>query len=188
MGINQTLLTVYDSLDKKISLLRSQVDTFKTVRGEKGAKGDTGLNGKDGKSGVNGTNGKDGKNGKDGRDGEDGISVVNAEVDIDGHLTVTLSDNSIIDAGSLNEFGKSVAEATLIKSSTVVREAVQYIPQAEQTKRYYHSSFIQGINIIGVTFNGNSIVEIPETLESNKLIKVKDETGNNNIITINTWS
>ena len=191
MGLNAKLLAVYDKLDGKVKELNAKIEAFKTVQGEQGIQGVAGKDGAQGGQGVAGKDGKVGKagvDGKDGLDGQDGVSVVDVEVDIDGHLTVTLSDDNIIDAGSLQELGKSIAEATLIKSSTVVKDAVQYIEQPEETKRYFSSSFISGINIIGVSFAGNSIVEVPDTIEKNKIIKVKDETGANNTITITSWS
>lgn len=76
-----------------------------------GAQGPQGPAGKDGKDGLNGRDGKDGvdgKDGKDGTDGVDGISVVDARVDFDGGLVMTLSDGSEIDAGQI--FSPEVAQ------------------------------------------------------------------------------
>ena len=58
-----------------------------------------GEDGADGKDGADGENGKNGKDGKDGADGEDGVSIVNIRINDEGHLIVTLSDGSVIDAG-----------------------------------------------------------------------------------------
>ena len=77
-------------------------------KGEKGDKGDTGSAGRDGKDGingkdgVNGLNGLNGKDGIDGKDGKDGISVVDARVDFDGSLVLTLSDGTELDAGKVS--------------------------------------------------------------------------------------
>ena len=77
-------------------------------KGEKGDKGETGSAGRDGKDGingkdgVNGLNGANGKDGSDGKDGKDGISVVDARVDFDGSLVLTLSDGNEIDAGKVS--------------------------------------------------------------------------------------
>jgi hypothetical protein len=76
-----------------------------------GAQGPQGAAGRDGKDGLNGRDGKDGvdgKDGKDGTDGVDGISVVDARVDFDGGLVMTLSDGSEIDAGQI--FSPEVAQ------------------------------------------------------------------------------
>lgn len=61
-----------------------------------------------GTNGTNGTNGRDGADGHDGRDGVDGqngdkgdtgISVTNVEINDEGHLICTLSDETEVDAG-----------------------------------------------------------------------------------------
>ena len=49
--------------------------------------------GADGKDGTNGTNGTDGT------DGQDGISVTGASINASGHLIITLSNSTTIDAG-----------------------------------------------------------------------------------------
>jgi hypothetical protein len=76
--------------------------------GEQGPKGSAGRDGKDGLNGRDGKHGVDGKDGKDGVDGVDGISVVDARVDFDGGLVITLSDGSEIDAGQI--FSPEVAQ------------------------------------------------------------------------------
>lgn len=65
-------------------------------------KGADGKDGKDGKDGETGKDGKDGVNGKDGKDGEtgkDGIGIKSAVIDVRGHLIITLTDGTEIDAG-----------------------------------------------------------------------------------------
>jgi hypothetical protein len=76
--------------------------------GEQGPRGPAGRDGKDGLNGRDGKDGVDGKDGKDGVDGVDGISVVDARVDFDGGLVITLSDGSEIDAGQI--FSPEVAQ------------------------------------------------------------------------------
>jgi hypothetical protein len=68
------------------------------LQGAKGEKGDTGLPGR------NGLDGKDGKDGKDGADGVDGNGVVDAHVDFDGALIITLSTGQEINAGEVVPF------------------------------------------------------------------------------------
>jgi hypothetical protein len=75
-------------------------------RGEKGEKGDPGPAGAVGPAGAIGPKGDAGINGKDGKpgkDGKQGVSVVDSEVDIDGHLVLKLSNGKVIDAGPLPE-------------------------------------------------------------------------------------
>ena len=66
------------------------------VAGDTGPRGLAGKEGKTGKDGNNGLAGSSGKAGKDGEDGKAGVSIVGAEVDIDGTLSFELSDGSFI--------------------------------------------------------------------------------------------
>lgn len=78
--------------------------------GERGPQGPQGKDGKDGRDGQDGKNGRDGLTGPKGDKGDtgpmgqqgvQGVSVVNAEIDFDGHLRIELSNGEFIDAGEL---------------------------------------------------------------------------------------
>ena len=72
--------------------------------GTDGKIGPRGLDGRSGKDGVDGKDGRDGKDGapgKDGKKGVQGVSVVDAEIAVDDHLVLKLSNGNIIDAGEL---------------------------------------------------------------------------------------
>jgi len=104
MNPDLKLLKIYDKIDGRIRLLEDlikEVEKQEGPRGEKGDKGEPGRPGLDGKHGVDGAKGKDGLDGKDGADGKDGVSVVDATVDMDGHLVLTLSNGELIDAGEV---------------------------------------------------------------------------------------
>lgn len=102
---------VNSSAEKVVSALKQIEDRLNdkyeellntpAMKGEAGPQGPAGKDGKDGRNGVDGRDGKDGIDGKDGVDGKDGISVVDATVDFDGSLVITLSDGNQIDAGQL---------------------------------------------------------------------------------------
>ncbi len=77
----------------------------KGEQGTKGPKGDRGATGPAGRNGVSGIPGRDGSDGNHGRDGTDGVSVVDASIDFDGHLTLQLSDGTFIDAGLIHQNG-----------------------------------------------------------------------------------
>ena len=62
----------------------------------KGADGERGSSGSRGSSGADG---KDGKDGKDGADGKDGVGITAAAINAEGHLILTLSSGSTLDAG-----------------------------------------------------------------------------------------
>lgn len=86
--------------------LKDQVDSLatkqleiQTIKGDQGPKGEQGDRGFDGAPGLDGNNGVDGKAGQDGKDG---ISVINAEIAMDGSLVLYLSDGSEIDCGEIN--------------------------------------------------------------------------------------
>jgi hypothetical protein len=121
MNTDLKLLALYEKL-------HSEVEAVERVRGEKGDtgpqgpkgdKGDKGDVGPVGKTGKDGVDGKSGKDGKPGKDGEDGVSVVDANVDIDNHLVITLSDGKEVDAGSLEGLGgKGSSNLQVINSGT----------------------------------------------------------------------
>ena len=71
------------------------------VKGAQGLAGRDGKDGKDGKQGINGRDGRDGKNGVDGQDGADGISVIDAKIDFDGSLVITLSTGKELNVGEV---------------------------------------------------------------------------------------
>ena len=101
MNVDTKLLALYEKLHKEIQgveLVRGETGP-QGEQGIQGPKGDQGDRGPEGPQGSDGKAGVDGKDGKDGQDGADGVSVVNAEVDIDGHLVLTLSSGEEIDAG-----------------------------------------------------------------------------------------
>ena len=68
------------------------------LQGPKGEKGDRGFDG------VNGKDGRDGKDGKDGVDGSDGNGVLDAHIDFDGSLIITLTNGHEINAGEVVPF------------------------------------------------------------------------------------
>lgn len=91
-------------LDKELPKLTENIETVKKLKGEqgnRGLQGDKGDAGKDGKNGKNGKDGRDGSSGKNGKDGDDGVSVVNAKVDFDDTLVITLSNKKEINVGEV---------------------------------------------------------------------------------------
>lgn len=116
--VDTNLLTLAKEFAKLRKDVRGVLELPVGPRGEKGDTGDAGLpgdkgergaDGIDGKDGINGTNGLDGLDGKpgkagaDGKDGKDGVSVVDAEIAVDGSLIFKLSDGKIIDVGELSD-------------------------------------------------------------------------------------
>ena len=84
------------------SKVTAQLEVAKSIvpeKGDKGDKGDRGLDGRDGKDGI-GRDGKDGI-GRDGIDGKDGVSVIDAKIDFDGSLIISLSTGQEINVGEV---------------------------------------------------------------------------------------
>lgn len=103
MNVDLKLTALYDKL-------LAEIRAVETIQGEKGDQGEQGIQGpkgekgdrgEQGNTGPKGKDGRDGVDGKDGQDGQDGVSVVDAEIDVDNHLVLKLSDGSDVDAGSL---------------------------------------------------------------------------------------
>jgi hypothetical protein len=105
-GVGLYLGRVLDKFDSRVVDLEAR----QLQKGDKGDKGDTvvgprgrdGAQGLPGKDGAVGPAGPAGPPGKDGRDGKNGASVVNAELDFDGHLRLELSTGKILDAGEIS--------------------------------------------------------------------------------------
>jgi hypothetical protein len=91
-------------VDKKLLELAEVVMSTKKLEGPKGEQGLQGPKGEQGDRGLQGDkglDGKDGVDGKDGKDGVDGVSVVDARIDFDGTLVITLSNGKEITAGDV---------------------------------------------------------------------------------------
>jgi len=97
--IEQNIKEKYDfvgnQLEKRIVSIKDGRD------GINGRDGKNGKDGKQGNDGRSGRDGKDGKNGLDGQNGEDGVSVVNAHIDFDGSLIISLSSGKEINVGEV---------------------------------------------------------------------------------------
>jgi hypothetical protein len=91
-------------LDKELPKLAEYVNEVEKLQGPQGIQGLKGDNGADGKDGVDGKDGKNGLNGKDGEDGQDGdngVSVVDAKIDFDDSLVLTLSNGKELNVGEV---------------------------------------------------------------------------------------
>jgi hypothetical protein len=94
--IVKSLKKVEDNLDKKYDKINQDVlDRLSKI-----------VDGKDGKDGRDGKDGKQGERGekvagKDGKDGRDGDSVVDAKIDFDGSLVITMSTGKEINVGEV---------------------------------------------------------------------------------------
>lgn len=100
--VGKSAKMVVDALKQIEQRLNNKFQELLATPAMVGAPGKDGKDGKDGKNGLPGPagiNGAPGKDGIDGEDGKDGVSVVDAKIDFDGSLVITLSNGNEIDAG-----------------------------------------------------------------------------------------
>ncbi len=89
----------YDDLGNKIE---TRVNSIQDGRdGSDGRDGKDGKDGRPGRDGVTGPMGPAGRDGINGVDGEDGVSVIDAKIDFDGSLVITLSNGREINVGEV---------------------------------------------------------------------------------------
>ena len=89
----------YDDLGNQIT---TRVNSIKDgVDGIDGRDGKDGKDGRPGRDGATGPMGPAGRDGRDGVDGEDGVSVIDAKIDFDGSLVITLSNGREINVGEV---------------------------------------------------------------------------------------
>jgi hypothetical protein len=93
----KSLKKVEDNLDKKYEKINQDV----LDRLSKIVDGKDGEDGKDGNQGPKGDRGEKGSPGIDGKDGKDGDSVVDARIDFDGSLVITMSTGKEINVGEV---------------------------------------------------------------------------------------
>ena len=114
---------IRDRFDAVGNTIEKRVSSIKDGRdGANGKDGRDGKDGRPGKDGLKGDRGADGQAGRDGVDGVDGISVVNANIDFDGSLVISLSDGREINVGEV--VSQDVAEKIRVISTMSTNGAV----------------------------------------------------------------
>jgi len=156
--ISLALAKELDKHEKTIAVIESGQLIGK---GEKGDKGDTGQAGKDavGKRGEKGNKGDKGDPGKDGKDGvgkigpagKQGVSVVDAEIAVDDHLVMKLSNGDIIDAGELPKAEKS-GNNIFISGAQITPEQVTDLTDSGDSALHYHASDRDSANFTGTNW------------------------------------
>jgi len=136
---------IRDRFDGVGTAIEKRVASIKD--GRDGANGKDGRDGKDGKSGrdgLKGDRGVDGQAGRDGVDGVDGVSVVNANIDFDGSLIISLSDGREINVGEV--VSADVAEKIKVISTMSTNGAVAILDEGTSI-----TSGVKKINFVGAT-------------------------------------
>tara|TARA_R110000796_G_scaffold441_1_gene1428 strand:+ start:524 stop:1228 length:705 start_codon:yes stop_codon:yes gene_type:complete len=107
MDLKVLLLAFDEKYSKTLASLEDRIRTVKAMKGDTGPQGKAGADGPKGDKGAVGPEGKAGRDGvsgtdgKDGADGGDGVGVEDAQIDLDGHLVLTLSNGNEVDAGDI---------------------------------------------------------------------------------------
>jgi len=130
--------SVGNSIEKRVLSIKD---------GRDGVNGNDGRDGKDGKSGrdgLKGDRGLDGQAGRDGVDGVDGVSVVNANIDFDGSLIISLSDGREINVGEV--VSADVAEKIKVISTMSTNAAIAIKDEGTSI-----TSAVKNINFVGAT-------------------------------------
>jgi hypothetical protein len=122
----------------------AQLEVAKSIIPEKGDKGDKGDKGADGLPGVDGKNGLNGRDGKDGIDGADGVSVIDAKIDFDGSLVITLSTGKELNVGEV--VAPNLAEKIKVISTMSTNGAVTILDEGTSI-----TSGVKKINFVGAT-------------------------------------
>ena len=94
----------------------------------------SGMNGRDGVDGRDGNPGRDGIDGAPGRDGSDGLGIVSVAIDAQNHLKLTMSDDSVQDAGLLDTVDPATLE--IISRLEDVRTVHSNAPSNRGTEYY----------------------------------------------------
>jgi len=128
--------SVGNSIEKRVLSIKDGRD------GANGKDGRDGKDGKSGKDGLKGDRGVDGQAGRDGVDGVDGISVVNANIDFDGSLIISLSDGREINVGEV--VSADVAEKIKVISTMSTNGAVGIKDEGTSI-----STGVKNINFVG---------------------------------------
>ena len=128
--------SVGNSIEKRVLSIKDGRD------GADGKDGRDGKDGKSGKDGLKGDRGVDGQAGRDGVDGVDGISVVNANIDFDGSLIISLSDGREINVGEV--VSADVAEKIKVISTMSTNAAI-----AVKEEGTTLTSGVKSLNFVG---------------------------------------
>lgn len=140
----------FDSLNydiqSKVALLKNGAD---------GKDGPAGKDGPPGRDGLPGRDGKDGKDGQDGQDGADGVSVVDARIDFDGSLVITLSSGREMNVGEV--VAPDLAEKIKLVTSGggTSQQVLDAIAALQATIATYGTMATQNANAVAIT--GGSI-------------------------------
>ena len=124
------------AIEKRVASIKDGQD------GRDGLDGRAGKDGRPGRDGVDGPRGLDGLNGVNGIDGEDGVSVIDARIDFDGSLIITLSDGRELNVGEV--VSQDLAEKIQVISTMSTNASI-----AVKDEGTTLTSGVKSINFVG---------------------------------------
>lgn len=115
--------------------------------------------------------------GPPGRDGKDGVTKVITEVVERRADLVPIQDE-------IKALKEGLIKLTQRRPETIYPgggATTKYIFTEQQVTHYRKPSFVDGVTVIGVRYNGPATVYLPHDLDPTMLVSVKDEVGSGNI-------
>jgi len=149
--------------------------------GERGPQGDKGATGAQGERGLQGLSGAVGVQGEAGRDGGVGEAGGTPEHRWEGEsLQFKHPDGKWGKKRNLQGRG--------FVGGGPSSAGVKYNPVTTATLTFTDRDLVAGMNIFGINYNGNVTITLPAEISPEKIIIIKDESGNasSNNITIQT--
>jgi len=134
---------VGNTIEKRVASIQDGQD------GKDGKDGRDGKDGKSGRDGLKGDKGADGQAGRDGVDGVDGVSVVNANIDFDGSLIISLSDGRELNVGEV--VSADIAEKIKVISTMSTNGAIGIKDEGSSI-----STGVKTINFVGAVVTATS--------------------------------
>jgi hypothetical protein len=169
-----------DRFDQMNGQIKDKVSSLKD--GQPGRDGKDGKPGRDGKDGVS-IKGDRGADGKPGQDGQDGVSVVDAKIDFDGSLTITLSNGNQINAGEV----VPVDIADKIKVITNGGGTSQFVLDAIADLQTQISAIQGGLNYRGTWNASTNTPTLASGTGTSNYYYVVSVSGSTNLDGITDW-
>ena len=169
-----------DRFDEMNGQIKDKVSSLKD--GQSGRDGKDGKPGRDGKDGVS-IKGDRGADGKPGQDGQDGVSVVDAKIDFDGSLTITLSNGRQINAGEV----VPMDIADRIKVITNGGGTSQYVLDAIADLQTQISAIQGGLNYRGTWNASTNTPTLTSSTGTSNYYYVVSVSGSTNLNGITDW-
>ncbi len=187
---------IQDKYDAVTANINKRISSIKD--GKDGIDGKDGRDGKDGlpgNDGLKGDKGDKGDNGRDGKDGIDGVSVLDAKIDFDGSLVISLSNGREINVGEV--VPPDIAEKIKVINTMSTNAAVEIKDEGNVI-----TSGVTSINFTGsgvtatasgdavtvtVTGGGSGDVTGPASSTDNAIVRFDGTTGKlvqNSVVTI----